>query len=89
MQRVTKTQLSFLGHFITRNKDDLIQQYSLYVPAHGRRKRGRQKTTYQQHIVKMIYDNASVEEKMMRDAEGDRVAWRKVVKAASCFSNNG
>ena len=41
------TQLSFLGHSIRRNEDDLIQQYCLYVPAHGRRRRGRQKTTYQ------------------------------------------
>ena len=89
MQRVTKTQLYFLGHSIRKNKDDLIQLYSLYVPANGRRRRGRQKTTYQQHITKMIYDNASIEEKVMVDAEGDRVAWRKVVKAASRFSNNG
>ena len=42
-----KTQLSFLGHSIRRNKDDLIQQYCLYVPAHRRCRRGRQKTSYQ------------------------------------------
>ena len=88
MQRVTKTQLAFLGHSIRRNKDNLIQQYCLYAPAHGRRRRGRQKATYQQHTAKMIYGNASVEEKVMRDAAGDRVAWRKVVKDASCFSDN-
>ena len=89
MQRVTKTQLSFLGHSIRRNEDDLIQQYCLYVPAHGRRRRGRQKATYQQHIAKMIYGNASVEEKVMRDAVGERIACRKVVKADSRFSQNG
>ena len=54
MQRVTKTQLSFLGQFVRRNKDDLIHQYCLYVPAHGRCRRGRQKTTYQEHIAKSI-----------------------------------
>ena len=35
MNRVTKSQLSFLGHSIRRNKEYLIQQYCLYVPAHG------------------------------------------------------
>ena len=89
MQKVTKTQLSFLRWSIRRNKDDLIQQYCLYVPAHGRCSRGRQKTTYQQHIGKMIYDNASVEEKVMRDAAGDRVKWRKVLKVTCHFANNG
>ena len=54
MQRVTKTQLSFLGQFVRRNKDDFIHQYCLYVPAHGRCRRGRQKTTYQEHIAKSI-----------------------------------
>ena len=89
MQRVTKTQLSFLGHSIRRNKNYLIQQYYLYVPKHGQRSRGRQKTTYQQHIAKTIYDDAMIEEKVMREAASDRVAWRKVVKVASRFSDNG
>ena len=71
MQRVTKTQLSFLGHSIRRNKDNLIQQYSIYVPAHGQRRRGQQKTTFEQQIAKTIYGNASVEEKVMGDAAGD------------------
>ena len=89
MQRVTKTQPSFLRHYIRRNKDELIQQYCLYVRGHGWRRRGRQKPVYQQHISNIIYCNALVEEKVMQDAAGDRVAWRKVVKAASHFSNNG
>ena len=89
MQKVTKTQLSFLGHSIRRSEDDLIQQYCLYVPAHGRRRRGRHKTTYLQHIAIMIYGNASVEEKVMRDAACDRAAGCKVMKAASRFSDNG
>ena len=72
MKRVEKTQLSFLGHSIRRNKDDLIQQYCLYVPAHVRRRTGRQETTYRQHITKRIYGNASVEEKVMQDAVDDR-----------------
>ena len=35
MKRVTKTQLSFLGHSFRRNKENLVQHYCLYVPAHG------------------------------------------------------
>ena len=31
MKRITKSQLSFLGHSIRRNKEDLVQQYCLYV----------------------------------------------------------
>ena len=89
MQRATKTQPSFLKHYIRRNKDELIQQYCLYVPGHGRRRRGRQKTVYQQHISKIIYGNALVEEKVMQDVAGDRVVWRKVVKAAYYFFDNG
>ena len=97
MQRVTKTQLSFLLEppsgetstphpeevrpqekqgetsttrrskydLIRRNKYDLI--HCLYAPAHGRRRKGQQKTTYQQHIAKMIHGNASVEEEAMRE----------------------
>ena len=82
MQRVTKTKLSFLGHSIRRNKDDFIQQYCLDLPAQGRNRRGRQKKTYEQHISKTIYGHASVEEKVMRDAMGESIAWRKVMKAA-------
>ena len=82
MQRVTKTQLSFLGHSIRRNKDDLIPQYCLDVPAQGRSRRGRQKTTYEQHISKTIYGHASVEEKVMQDGISDSIAWCKVMKAA-------
>ena len=89
MKRVTKSQLSFLGHSIRRSKDDLIQQYCLYVPAHGQRSRGRPKTTYKQHIAKSIYGDAMIEEKVLRDAASDRVAWRNVVKAASRFFDTG
>ena len=89
MQGATKTQLSFLGKSIRRNKDDLIQKYCLYVPAHGRRRRGWKKATYQEHIAKMIHDNILVEKKVIRDATGDTAAWRKAVKAASRFSEKG
>ena len=81
MQRVTKTKLSFVGHSIRRNKDDFIQQYCLDLPAQGRNRRGRQKKTYEQHISKTIYGHTSVEEKVMRDAMGDSIAWCKVMKA--------
>ena len=37
----------------------------------------------------MIYGKASVEEEVMRDASGDRVAWCNAMKVASHFSDNG
>ena len=46
MNRVTKTQLSFLGHSIRRIKNDLVQQYCLYVLPYRQRSMGQQKTTY-------------------------------------------
>ena len=65
----------------------LVQQYCLYVPAHGQvHSRGRQKTSYMQHVSKTINGDTLMEEKCMCDAASDRVVWRKVVKAASCFS---
>ena len=84
-----KNSIFFLEHSIGKNKDNLIQQYCIYVPAQGRCSREQQKTTYQQHIAKAIYGNASVKEKVMWDAAGDRVAWRIVIKVASHFSVNG
>ena len=78
MKRGTKSQLSFLGHSIRRNKEDLVQQYCLYVPAHWQRSRGRQKTSYMQHVSNTINGDTLMEEKCLRDAANDRVAWRKV-----------
>ena len=37
MNKVTKTQLSFLGYSIRRRNNDFIQQYCLYVPQHKQR----------------------------------------------------
>ena len=85
MSRVTKTQLSFIGHSIRRDTNDLIQKYCLFVPTYGHRNRGRQKTTFKQHIAKTIYDDANVEERTIRNAASDRAEWRDVVKAASRF----
>ena len=89
MQRVTKTQLSSLGHFIRRNKDSLIQQYCIYEPANAQCRRDQQKTIYQQHTANTIYDNALVEEKVLQDVMGARIAWHRFVKADSHFSNSG
>ena len=96
MQRVTKTQLSFLGTSIRRNnytsprrsatsgekrrdkydqekqvrphKEKQVRPHPLSLCTSNRRRRkGQQKTTYQQHIAKMIHGNASVEEEAVRE----------------------
>ena len=46
--------LKFLGHILRKPTDEPINKYAFYQPRHGKRKPGRPKAMFHQHIAKVI-----------------------------------
>jgi len=82
MMTVVKRQLRKLGHNLRKNCTTIPHTYALYMPSHGKRKRGRPRLEYLQYIenvtglkgVQSIVDTAQ-----------NRENWRMlVVDCGSC-----
>ena len=50
VNRVRLRQLKFLGHILRMPEEEPCRLYALYTPSHGRRKPGRQRTSYLSYI---------------------------------------
>ena len=81
---VRQRQLRFLGHILRMPDDEPCRRYALFVPTHGRRRPGRQRTSYISYIQKLLGDT---ENDLHADAiallASDRCSWRKFVVACS------
>ena len=81
---VRQRQLRFLGHILRMPEEEPCRRYALYVPTHGRRRPGRQRTSYLSYLQKLLGD---AENDLNQDAiaslAADRCAWRKFVVACS------
>ena len=53
---VRQRQLRFLGHILRMPDDEPCRRYALFVPTHGRRRPGRQRTSYISYIQKLLGD---------------------------------
>ena len=82
-------QLRFLGHSLRRSKDDLVSQYALYTPHHGKTSRGRPKMQYVKYISQLLCDEYEMNSEEIFDAAQDRVNWRCFVEAACRHSPPG
>ena len=56
---VRQRQLRFLGHILRRSEDEPCRRYALFAPSHGRRRPGRQATSYASYIQKLLGDTDS------------------------------
>ena len=77
--QVQQRQLRFVGHSLRRT--DHISDYVLYTPEerHGKRSRGRARTTYHTYIGKLINNETPPTTNDMRELASNRTEWRKLV----------
>ena len=81
---VRQRQLRFLGHILRMPEDEPCRRYALYVPTHGRRRPGRQKTSYMSYVQKLLGDTENdLHEEAIASLASDRFTWRKFVVACS------
>jgi len=77
-----KRQLQFLGHILRMPEPEPSRRYALYIPSHGKRRPGRQKTTYLAYIQKMFGDTENMLDKdAIIETAMDRLRWRNFVVA--------
>ena len=78
VNRVRLRQLKFLGHILRMPEEEPCRLYALYTPSHGRRKPGRQRTSYLSYIQKLLGDtNSMLHPKAIADLAQNRSDWRK------------
>ena len=53
-QSVRAWQIRFLGHFLQRPQEDLISNYALYHPTHGKPRPGGHKILFNEYAAKLI-----------------------------------
>ena len=84
VENVTTRQLRFLGHVRRMPDDEPCKEYALYIPSHGKRKPGRQRTLFVSYIQHLLgdTDNMIGPDKLPKLPQ-DRCGWRKLVVACS------
>ncbi len=72
-------KLTFLGHILRLLNEESAKQYALYIPKHGKRRRGRQNTTYLRYVQQLLGDNEGlIKESQVTEIAQDHVGWRKL-----------
>ena len=78
VNRVRLRQLKFLGHILRMPEEEPCRLFALYTPSHGRRKPGRQRTSFLSYIQKLLGDtNSMLHPKAIADLAQNRSDWRK------------
>ena len=74
-------QLTWVGHMLRREKDELVRKYALYRPAerHGIHKKGRPSTTFLKYIADIINSQNPPTENEIEKAAQNRSEWKKLV----------
>ena len=84
VENVRTRQLRFLSHVLRLPDDEPCKEYALYVPPHGKRKPGGQRTLFLTYIQNLLgdTDNMIGPDKLSELAQ-DRCDWKKIVVACS------
>ena len=81
---VRQRQLRFLGHILRMPPDEPCNKYALYIPTHGKRRPGRQRTRYLSYIQRLLGDeNNDLSSEGITQLALDRSRWRSFVAACS------
>ncbi|XP_019644939.1 PREDICTED: uncharacterized protein LOC109485715 [Branchiostoma belcheri] len=84
IQHVRRRQLNFLGHILRMPEDEPVRLYALYVPSHGRRRRGRQPTSYFKYVQRLLGDEHNqLTEKQIANLASDKGQWRDLAVACA------
>ncbi len=82
---VRSRQLRFLGHILRLHEEELRKRYAFYTPPHGKRRPGRQRTSYLSYIQKLLGDTDNwLNLDAITALAMDRSVWRSFVVA--CFA---
>ncbi len=57
VERVRIRQLKFLGHILRMPDDEPVKLYALYTPPHGKRRPGRQRTSFLTYVQQLLGDS--------------------------------
>ncbi|XP_066275382.1 uncharacterized protein [Branchiostoma lanceolatum] len=77
INRVRQRQLRFIGHALRLPTEEPFRIYALYVPTHGRRRPGRQKTSYLAYIQNLLGDaEGDLSPEAITAMATDRRMWR-------------
>ena len=80
MVSVIERQLKFLGHILRMEEAEPVNTYALYVPTHGKRKRGRPAMSYLAYIQQTMGDTfGTLSPKQLKELAQVREAWRTFV----------
>ena len=84
VENVRTRQLRFLGHVLRMPDDEPCKEYALYIPPHGKRKPGRQRTLFLRYIQHLLGDTDNmIGPGKLSELAQDRCGWRKLVVACS------
>ena len=79
---VKARQLKWLGHTLRRDPNDLVNEFALYHPTHGHRRRGGHKRLYHQYITRVFNSEFQLTPAELRLAAQDKEDWRESLVAA-------
>ena len=85
--KISKRQLTWVGHMLRRQTDEPIRSYSLYEPGQqmGKSKQGRPTTSYAKYVANLINKSTPPSVNEIERAAQNRTEWRKLVVA--CTTN--
>jgi len=76
-ENVRTRQLRFLGHVLRMPDDEPCKEYALYIPPHGKRKPGRQRTLFLRYIQHLLGDTDNmIGPCMLSELAQDGCGWR-------------
>ena len=80
IQKAWTRQLKFLGHVLRMADGELVKEYALYVPNHGKRKPGRPRTLFSNYIHYLLGDaDCMLDHSQLLTMANNRCGWRKLV----------
>ena len=85
IETVRLRQLRFLGHMLRLLENEPVREFAMYIPTHGRRKPGRQRTLFTNYIHCRLGDPDSLlNDNQLLEMAQDRHRWRKLVVDLLC-----
>ena len=80
IERVRLQKLRFLGHVLRLPENEPVRDFVMYVPTHGRKKPGRQRTLFTNYIHCLLGDPDNLlHDNQLLEMAPDRHQWRKLV----------
>ncbi|KAI8490242.1 hypothetical protein Bbelb_319800 [Branchiostoma belcheri] len=84
IQHVRLRQVNFLGHILRMPEDELVRLYALYVPSHGRHRRGRQPTSIFKYMQQLLGEHhGQLSEKQIANLACHKGQWRALAVACA------